>query len=173
MRTEEDVLKDFKKFKWKICENNDYFIRLASSTSSKNVFCDRYIKIYKKDKSYRATEINMQEHKLLNELFNLWGGFDDINNTYYVKGITIQHKFKLTDLVDQDFEILPRPKRVGDLKCCEECGYCEKCPIIAICNGKWETTLYQILEYWKESDNFDQEIYDLLKARLDKEVVEE
>ena len=72
-------------------------------------------------------------------------------------------------LVDTEFEILPRPKRVGDLKCGNNC---DSCHIRAICNGGWDTTLYKILEYWKECDNFDQEIYALLKARLDKEVKE-
>lgn len=73
-------------------------------------------------------------------------------------------------IVGLNFEILPKPKRVGDLKCGDNC---DSCHIRAICNGGWDTTLYKILEYWKECDNFDQEIYDLLIARLDKEVVEE
>ena len=82
-------------------------------------------------------------------------------NTGYYSGLEY--------LVDTEFEILPRPKRVGELKCGNNC---DSCHIRAICNGGWYTTLYKILEYWKECDNFDQEIYDLLKARLDKEVSE-
>lgn len=76
------------------------------------------------------------------------------------------------NLVDIDFEILPRPKRVGDTLCkdceCVECHlrclpYCNQ-----LDNGK--KTLFNILDGWNEYDTFDQEIYDLLKARLDKEV---
>jgi hypothetical protein len=78
-------------------------------------------------------------------------------------------------LLDQDFEILPKPKRVGELKCL---GYsCAKCPLRMInCTDAYseitpDSTLYEILEYQNE-ENPDQEIYDLLKARLDKEVEE-
>lgn len=73
MRTEEEVLKDFKKLKWKISIDNDIFIDLVGSTSSKNIYCDKHIRIYKKIKSYRNTEITMEEHKLLTELFQIWG----------------------------------------------------------------------------------------------------
>lgn len=77
-------------------------------------------------------------------------------------------------LLDQDIEILPRPKRVGDLKCkdceCVECHlrclpYCNQ-----LDNGK--KTLFNTLNSWNEYDTFDQEIHDLLKARLDKVVKE-
>lgn len=74
------------------------------------------------------------------------------------------------NLVDIDFEILPKPKRVGDLKCKDfEC--CD-CPIGFLCDYKIpkyaenkEPTLYQMFEYYNVTD---QEIHDLLKARLDK-----
>lgn len=83
-------------------------------------------------------------------------------------------------LVDTDFEILPRPKRVGELKCGEirENKECYKCPLRSICatlpTGS-KKTLYDMLETYKldKCSYSDQEIYDLLKARLDKEVVEE
>lgn len=80
-------------------------------------------------------------------------------------------------LVDTEFEILPRPKRVGDLKC-GEIDDCSKCPIRTLpCCNKVDCksrTLYKLLNMWNdEYTSFDQEIYDLLKARLDKEVVEE
>lgn len=82
----------------------------------------------------------------------------------------------LTNLIDQDFEILPRPKRVGDLKC-DDVSFenCNKCPIKSICGicdlGS-RNTLYEFLEDYKNhhKESFDQEIYDLLKARLDKVV---
>ena len=81
----------------------------------------------------------------------------------------------LLDIVDdQDYEILPRPKRVGDLKCGEYGEHnCASCPIRAICaeDEYNDKTLYSILEL---SHKFakDQEIYNLLKSRLDKEVKE-
>lgn len=48
--------------------------------------------------------------------------------------------------VDQDYEILPKPKRVGDLKCN---GKCPLCPCIYVCNDKvnaTDKTLYEVLE---------------------------
>ena len=96
--------------------------------------------------------------------------------------------FAPTYLIDQDFEILPRPKRVGDLKCAVEQKLCGQCPTRIICTHHAckelgaGNTLYEYLETYKtnifEDDedeyvyDFDQEIYDLLKARLDKEVGE-
>ena len=77
-------------------------------------------------------------------------------------------------LIDQEIEILPKTKKIGELKC-EEFNNCNDCPLQFICNlyncpfGE-ENSLYNILT---EIDVYDQEIHDLLKARLDKEVVEE
>lgn len=77
-------------------------------------------------------------------------------------------------LLDQDFEILPRPKRVGDLKCSDDDTLnCSKCPLFVLCHASRmydNKRLYDVLDNWFKSSN-DQEIYDLLKARLDKEVV--
>ena len=71
-----------------------------------------------------------------------------------------------------DFEILPRPKRVGELMCKEM--NCNTCPIRIICleDRHISNSLCFNLELYKKDQrtNFDQEIYDLLKARLDKEV---
>ena len=84
--------------------------------------------------------------------------------------------YNLIGLVDKDFEILPRPKRVGDLKCGEQDKItCIDCPIKSICSLcdlGCRNTLYEFLEDYKNhhKESFDQEIYDLLKARLDKEV---
>ncbi len=85
----------------------------------------------------------------------------------------------LNYLVNIDFEILPKPKRVGDLKCgkISENKECSKCPLRSICatlsTGR-KTTLYEMLEIYKldKGSYLDQEIYDLLKARLDREVKE-
>ena len=77
----------------------------------------------------------------------------------------------------KDFEILPKPKRVGDLKC-NEFDDCSKCPLRSICSiliyDVVDITFYEILEKYIKSgkSSFDQEIYDFLKARLDKEVEE-
>ena len=93
-----------------------------------------------------------------------WIGFTDGNRW-----------FNIDSLINaMDFEILPRPKRVGDTLCkdceCVECHlrclpYCNQ-----LDNGK--KTLFNTLNSWNEYDTFDQEIHDLLKARLDKEVKE-
>lgn len=82
-------------------------------------------------------------------------------------------------LLNKDFNILPKPKRIGDLKCgkISENKECSKCPLRSICatlsTGR-KTTLYEMLEIYKldKGSYLDQEIYDLLKARLDKEVKE-
>ena len=83
---------------------------------------------------------------------------------------------KIETLINEavDYEILPKPKRVGDLKCDE--FECNDCPIRIICCAcRIEENLYAELESYKKEydDKFDQEIYDLLKARLDKEVTNE
>ena len=89
----------------------------------------------------------------------------------------MNNKYKL---VNKDIEILPAPKRVGDLKCGEDIIICENCPLKALAGCSWYgcgmfglLTLYEILEkVYNDWLNKDQEIYDLLKARLDKEIKE-
>ena len=65
-RTEQDILNDFEKLGYKIIQINE-----------KIVFTDEYnrtIHINKIKKVYSyTTYIGMQEHKLLNELFEVWG----------------------------------------------------------------------------------------------------
>ena len=97
----------------------------------------------------------------------------------YDNGVEIGYENPLQDecyLISKALEelerLLPRPKRVGDLKCGEYGEHnCNSCPIRAICVSDEynDETLYSKLEL---SHKFaqDQEIYDLLKARLDKEV---
>ena len=77
-------------------------------------------------------------------------------------------KSGLATLVNEDFEILPQKKRVGELLCkdldCERCTFNSlNC---AISGG--DSNLYEHLEGWYEKFQ-DKEIYDILKARLDKE----
>ena len=74
-----------------------------------------------------------------------------------------------------EYEILPKPKRVGDLKCD---GKCLLCPCIYVCNDEINAvnkTLYEILElgiatFTKTPQKMNKEIHDVIKARLDKEV---
>ena len=86
--------------------------------------------------------------------------------------------YSLFNLIGREFEILPRPKRVGDLECI---GNCKKCPIRYACNVfsknididfdcGYPQTRYIALDLLNIKD---QEIYDLLKKKLDKEVMEE
>lgn len=86
-------------------------------------------------------------------------------------------RFEMTYLINRKVEILPQPKRVGNLKCSNEIG-CIECPLKILCSRdlldfRFVGSLYSILEKFKEDETcFDQEIYDILKARLDKEVEE-
>ena len=94
-----------------------------------------------------------------------WIGYEDENEWH-----NLQH------LVNGiEYEILPRPKLVGDTLCKDtECGKCPLRMVEGCENVSNKYTLYQCLEEVKnynESNNmFDQEIYDLLKSRLDKVV---
>ena len=67
MRTEQDVLNDFEKLGWKILINNKEEITLRYGWVGK-LFISRCFKYYQFECS-----INIQEHKLLNELFIIWG----------------------------------------------------------------------------------------------------
>lgn len=82
-------------------------------------------------------------------------------------------RFEMTYLINRKVEILPRPKRVGDLKCSyDDTLNCSKCPLFVLCHASREydnKRLYEVLDNWFESSK-DQEIYYLLKTRLDKEV---
>ena len=94
-------------------------------------------------------------------------------NTIQLKRIGEGYLVDLSYLVDLDIEILPRDRRVGDLTCGE--SDCLKCPlkVLSHCDrGKnQKETLYKCLSDWNsEYLDFDQEIFDLLKTRLDKEV---
>ena len=112
-----------------------------------------------------------KERKLIAEIVNDGGMVHLKNNDNTV--------FYLTELVDTEIEILPRPKRVGDLRCGSFDGCDYGCPLCWICchydskmrkDHNDDTTLYEVLQNFSFDD--DQEIHDLLKARLDKEVKE-
>ncbi len=84
--------------------------------------------------------------------------------------------FYLRKLIDADIEILPPVNYVGELICRN--FSCKKCDLKILCNTGMDNkcscddTLYKILEE-SEIKDCDEEIYNLLKARLDKEVIEE
>ena len=66
MRTEEQVLKDFEKLSWKVTQNEKDFLILCYGERARFVICKHL-------KSYSSNGlINMQEHKLLTELFQIW-----------------------------------------------------------------------------------------------------
>ena len=71
-------------------------------------------------------------------------------------------------IIDEDYEILPIKKQVGDLFCDEV--ECTKCPLRAgYCRGLAHDSLYENLEQ-TFAEIEDKEIYNILKSRLDKEV---
>lgn len=74
-------------------------------------------------------------------------------------------------LLDKEIEILPTPKRVGD-RICDQ--FCAGCPLIVLqcfSEAKEKKSLFLVLDETLNR-HVDQEIYDLLKDRLDKEVKE-
>ena len=75
------------------------------------------------------------------------------------------------NLLNREFEIL---KKVGDLKCHN--FNCETCPISILCsmNDRFSNevggNLYERLEVAKSMFYIEEEIYNIIKTRLDKEV---
>lgn len=97
------------------------------------------------------------------------------NDFYFLKGINIPENRGLEFLIGLEVDIVPRPKRVGDLKCKE--FKCSNCPLRALItcnsyNGRSKRLFDNLAKWTNEYTSFDQEIYNLLKARLDKEVEE-
>ena len=77
MRTEKEVLKDFRKLGYQVQTNNKTYLKLCHFYKNE-ILSDRYYFIYKQKKEYKAmasqcSNFTMQEHKLLNELFSIWG----------------------------------------------------------------------------------------------------
>ena len=99
---------------------------------------------------------------------------NECDEPIYIEEFT-KIKFPMFDLINKNVKILPRPKRVGELDCFVEIK-CNKCPLrmISGCANQEGIPLYDILQAIKidstKNNMFDQETYDLLKARLDKEV---
>lgn len=90
----------------------------------------------------------------------------DDNNSAWLE--TKDSKISLDSLIGMEFKVLP--KTVGNTACKDV--HCHECPLrMLTCDGvDPDMTLYQCLEYIKEDigELLDQEIYDLVKARLDK-----
>lgn len=77
-------------------------------------------------------------------------------------------RYGLYTISGQNFEILPRKKKVGEKLCMD--FDCNKCPLFVInCNNSINSSLYEKLEQTFADVN-DDELYNILKARLDKEV---
>lgn len=66
-RTEQEILNDFEKSGWKVTQNDDSCIIICYGGFARIV-------ILKCTKKYSINNLcNMREHKLLNELFTVWG----------------------------------------------------------------------------------------------------
>lgn len=72
-RTEDDILKDFEKLGYKIVVNNASMIYLTNK-SGITLHINKLMKWYGRynEDNEIARYIYMQEHKLLNELFEVW-----------------------------------------------------------------------------------------------------
>lgn len=77
-RTEQEILKDFEK-DYAIIKNNEYCLILVNEFNQIieiDKACKRYQCYYYNEETQHlelSTYIGMQEHKLLNELFEVWG----------------------------------------------------------------------------------------------------
>lgn len=73
MRTEEDIINDFKKLHWHLVVNSKY--KLSFKKWNKDILV-----IFKKDEEvYTSTYyIDFKIHKLINELLEYWGGYNGI-----------------------------------------------------------------------------------------------
>lgn len=69
MRTEQDVLNDFEKLGWYVARNDedDFTLRLKGNTTCA-ICIDKLTKEYS-----MSCYLDLPEHKLLNELFTIWG----------------------------------------------------------------------------------------------------
>ena len=70
-RTEQEILKDFEELGYEIRIEKDFIDMNGYDDIS--LFIDLENKTYSKSKYLQVEDITMQEHKLLNELFEVWG----------------------------------------------------------------------------------------------------
>lgn len=74
MRTEQEVLNDFEKLGYSITIKDECFLELINTNNGITIDIDFEDKEYWKENSYCYTmRFTMQEHKLLTELFAIWG----------------------------------------------------------------------------------------------------
>lgn len=83
MRTEQDVLKDFESLGYEVVCNSDRELILEQELKSNytiinRIHIEKQLQAYSKSQfAYRVGTsplwVFMQEHKLINELFNIWG----------------------------------------------------------------------------------------------------
>ena len=81
------------------------------------------------------------------------------------------HKLEATE----DSGEVKQTKKLGDKKC-DDYMCCDDCPLYPLsCSGCWEGNLYEVLKHTCSNpdtgeieDKFSQDLYDLFKARLDK-----
>lgn len=73
MRTEVEILKDFEKLGYEVVENNN--IKVVLQNNDIQIYFYKLFQEYGKEDifSNEANRFDMQEHKLLNELFKCWG----------------------------------------------------------------------------------------------------
>lgn len=72
IRTEEEILKDFEKLGYEIIENNSNWLEMLLVDENLRMM------IFKADMTYTFDDyLDMQEHKLLNELFLCYGWLDE------------------------------------------------------------------------------------------------
>lgn len=68
-RTEEEILKDFEKLGYVIVRNDDDWLELEIVGTDVSIMSSKLDKSY----DFAGEPLTMQEHKLLNELFECWG----------------------------------------------------------------------------------------------------
>lgn len=91
-----------------------------------------------------------------------------ITEYYELRTLDNEHTYNLGDFVKEDYEIIKPKKKIGEQFCKDI--QCAKCPIkILNCGGRQYNTLFEIIAYLKDYYD-DKEVYDMFKARLDKEI---
>lgn len=101
--------------------------------------------------------------KVWNTIFKLNDKYSFIGNNDYPASPAL--------FIDEEFEIIQPKKKIGDLICKDV--DCDTCPLRVLhCDAAYSDTLYKILErHFAEMGIKDKEIYNILKERLDKEVI--
>lgn len=68
-RTEQEILKDFEKLGYEVVRNDDGWLEMEIKGTDVSFMVSKFDKSY----DFVGDPITLQEHKLLNELFSLWG----------------------------------------------------------------------------------------------------